>query len=107
MTRCTHLDTIVITELPEEVAGCEECLKTGDVWLHLRICLACGHVGCCDDSPNKHASAPASATDPLLRSLQPGEEGVEWCWCLMEEVGMLIPQVTGSTRIPPSPMLSR
>ena len=60
MTQCTHLDTIEITELPEEVAGCEDCLATGGVWLHLRICLDCGHVGCCDDSPNKHASAHAA-----------------------------------------------
>ena len=64
MTRCSHLDTIEITELPEEVAGCEDCLAAGGVWLHLRICLACGHVGCCDDSPNKHASAHASQRAP-------------------------------------------
>ena len=56
-TNCTHLDSIEITELPEQAAGCEDCLATGGVWLHLRICLTCGHVGCCDDSPGKHASA--------------------------------------------------
>jgi ubiquitin-hydrolase Zn-finger-containing protein len=54
---CTHLDQIEITELPAEVAGCEDCLATGGRWLHLRICLECGKVGCCDDSPNRHATA--------------------------------------------------
>ena len=55
MTTCTHVDTITVTELPESVVGCEDCLRAGDLWLHLRICLECGHVGCCDDSPNRHA----------------------------------------------------
>ena len=105
MTQCTHLDTIEITELPDEVAGCEDCLATGGVWLHLRICLHCGHVGCCDDSPNKHMSKHAGAEQhPLIRSLEPGEN---WSYCFIDDVGMLLPQVTGSTRIPPSPMLSR
>src|SRR5262249_8760268 len=54
---CTHLDQVRVTQLPEAVDGCEDCLLTGDPWLHLRICLECGHVGCCDDSPNRHASA--------------------------------------------------
>ena len=105
MTRCSHTDQIEITELPDEVAGCEDCLATGGVWLHLRICLHCGHVGCCDDSPNKHASAHAGATEhPIIRSLEPGEE---WCYCFVDEIGMLIPQIKGRTKIPPSPMLSR
>ena len=103
MTQCTHLDTIEITELPEEVAGCEDCLRTGGVWLHLRICLACGHVGCCDDSPSRHASAHAAASDhPLIRSLEPGEQ---WVWCFADEVAMLIDGIKGETRIPPSPLL--
>jgi uncharacterized UBP type Zn finger protein len=102
-TSCTHLDTIEITELPLEVAGCEDCLATGGVWLHLRICLNCGHVGCCDDSPGKHASAHAAADDhPLIRSLEPGED---WCWCFVDDLAMRIPQITGETRIPRSPML--
>ena len=105
MTRCSHTDQIEITELPEEVAGCEDCLRIGGKWVHLRICLTCGHVGCCDDSPNQHASAHAGATEhPIIRSLEPGEE---WCWCFEDEVGMLIPQIKGRTKIPPSPMLSR
>jgi uncharacterized UBP type Zn finger protein len=101
---CTHLNTIQMTELPEAVDGCEDCLREGSEWLHLRICLECGHVGCCDDSPNQHASRHAAASShPIIRSLEPGEE---WCWCFVDELGMLIPQVTGTTRIPPSPMLT-
>lgn len=90
-------------ELPAEVAGCEDCLRMGGKWLHLRICLTCGHVGCCDNSPNRHATAHFHATShPLIRSLEPGEE---WSWCYVDEVGLAIPEVTGETRIPPSPLL--
>jgi uncharacterized UBP type Zn finger protein len=103
MSTCAHLDTIVVTELPASTDGCEDCLREGGVWLHLRICLGCGHVGCCDDSPGRHASAHAAVSEhPLIRSLEPGEE---WCWCFLDELAMRIPQVTGSTSIPPSPML--
>ncbi len=104
MASCTHLDQIELTELPSSVAGCEDCLRVGDVWLHLRICLICGHVGCCDDSPNKHATAHHRATaHPLIHSL---EEGEDWTWCFIDEVGMIIPEIRGHTKIPPSPMLS-
>jgi uncharacterized UBP type Zn finger protein len=102
MAQCTHLDQVEITELPESVAGCEECLKVGDPWLHLRICLTCGKVGCCDDSPNKHATAHAREDGhPLIRSLEPGEE---WSWCYVDDLGLLIEGVHGETRIPPSPL---
>jgi uncharacterized UBP type Zn finger protein len=101
---CTHLETITVTKLPAAVDGCEDCLREGGAWLHLRICLECGHVGCCDDSPGRHASAHAASSDhPLIRSLEPGEN---WSWCFADELAMVIPQVTGTTRIPPSPMLS-
>jgi hypothetical protein len=103
-TPCTHLDQITVRELPESVDGCADCLTDGGVWLHLRICLACGHVGCCDDSPNQHARKHAAATDHvIIRSLEPGED---WSWCFADDVGMRIPAVHGETRIPPSPMLS-
>jgi uncharacterized UBP type Zn finger protein len=102
MAACTHLDQIQITQLPEAVEGCADCLLSGGLWLHLRICLACGHVGCCDDSPNRHATAHArSSGHPIIRSLEPGEE---WSWCFVDEMAMLIPQVQGETRIPPSPL---
>jgi uncharacterized UBP type Zn finger protein len=102
MPTCTHLDQVRITELPDAVDGCAECLATGGEWVHLRICLQCGHVGCCDSSPNRHASGHARATDhPIIRSLEPGED---WSWCFVDEVAMLIPEVRGETRIPPSPL---
>jgi uncharacterized UBP type Zn finger protein len=102
MPECTHLDQVEITELPQSTDGCEECLKTGDPWCHLRICLTCGHVGCCDDSPNRHASRHAGESDhPLIRSIQPGED---WSWCFIDEVALLITEVQGETRIPPSPL---
>ena len=101
---CAHLGTIEVTELPDAVDGCEDCLREGGVWMHLRICLECGHVGCCDDSPNRHASAHArGASHPLIRSIEPGEE---WSWYYLDEVAMIIPEIKGSPRIPPSPMLS-
>jgi uncharacterized UBP type Zn finger protein len=99
---CAHLDHIHVTELPEAVDGCEDCLRSGDGWLHLRICLECGHVGCCDDSPNRHATAHHDATGhPIIRSLEPREA---WSWCYEDEVLMRIPEVQGQTRIPPSPL---
>jgi uncharacterized UBP type Zn finger protein len=102
MTACTHLDTVEVTELPAEVAGCEECLESGGQWCHLRICLTCGHVGCCDSSPNRHASAHAKANDhPLIRSVQPGED---WSWCYVDELAMRIPEVQGQPQIPRSPL---
>ena len=101
---CLHLDQVSVTTLPEEVDGCEECLATGGRWLHLRMCLSCGHVGCCDDSPNRHASAHhASTSHPVMRSLERGER---WCWCFEEKKAFFLPSLRGSTRLPPSPMLS-
>lgn len=103
MAVCTHLDHIQLTRLPEAVDGCEACLASGDRWLHLRICLECGEVGCCDDSPNRHATKHAEASGhPLIRSLEP-DEG--WSWCYLDQVAMLLPGIVGETRIPPSPML--
>jgi uncharacterized UBP type Zn finger protein len=69
---------------PRTPQGCEECLKTGDTWVHLRLCLTCGHVGCCDSSPNKHATRHYHATHhPVIRSFQPGEH---WRWCYPDEI---------------------
>jgi uncharacterized UBP type Zn finger protein len=102
MAACTHLDSVELTELPEEIAGCEDCLESGGQWCHLRICLSCGHVGCCDSSPNRHASAHAEANDhPLIRSVQPGED---WSWCYVDELAMRITEVKGDPSIPPSPL---
>jgi uncharacterized UBP type Zn finger protein len=98
---CTHLDRVELRELPASVDGCEDCLRIGSKWLHLRICLTCGHVGCCDNSPNRHATAHFHESGhPIIRSLEPGED---WSWCYVDEVALGIP-VAGETRIPPSPL---
>jgi uncharacterized UBP type Zn finger protein len=102
MASCTHLGTIRVTHLPESVDGCEDCLAMGGKWLHLRICLECGKVGCCDDSPNRHARAHAHAdSHPLVRSIEPGET---WSYCFVDNVMVEVPQITGETLIPPSPL---
>ena len=84
MATCTHIDTIEFRDLPDEVAGCEECLATGGRWVHLRMCQACGHIGCCDNSPGRHATGHhASSGHPIIRSAEPGED---WSWCYEDEV---------------------
>jgi uncharacterized UBP type Zn finger protein len=70
--------------------------------VHLRICLQCGHVGCCDSSPGRHVSTHARVTGhPLIRSLEPGET---WCWCFVDELALQVREVRGETRIPPAPL---
>ena len=79
---CSHLDQIKVKSTQTHVCG--ECLKTGDRWVHLRLCLSCGHVGCCDSSKNKHATKHFRATThPLVRSAEPGES---WVWCYVDEL---------------------
>jgi hypothetical protein len=80
---CTHLDQILV-EVPDSVPGCEDCLAIGGRWVHLRLCMSCGHVGCCDSSPNRHASKHAAAAlHPIVRSVEPGER---WYWCYVDEI---------------------
>ena len=84
---CTHLDQIKITP-PDSVEGCEDCLAIGSTWVHLRVCLSCGKVGCCDSSPNRHASKHAAAeSHPIMRSAEPGED---WCWCTIDELAFVV-----------------
>ncbi len=79
---CQHVE--LIEDVTPSANGCEECLKSGDFWVHLRICLICGHVGCCDSSPNKHATKHFHATGhPLVQSFERGED---WVWCYVDEV---------------------
>lgn len=79
---CGHLDDIRVTRVTKDI--CEDCVKNGDDWVHLRMCLTCGHVACCDSSPNKHATAHYHRTrHPLIRSAEPGET---WTWCFVDEV---------------------
>ncbi|MGZ3419387.1 MAG: UBP-type zinc finger domain-containing protein [Polyangiales bacterium] len=79
---CGHLDEAQRTAT--RAKGCEDCLATGDSWVHLRTCLSCGHVGCCDSSKNKHATKHFHATrHPVIQSAQPGES---WRWCFVDEL---------------------
>jgi uncharacterized UBP type Zn finger protein len=81
---CSHLDQI--KDVVPSADGCEDCLKTGDSWVHLRLCLTCGHVGCCDQSKNKHATKHFHTTHhPIIKSIEPGED---WMWCYVDEVGL-------------------
>ena len=79
---CRHIAGIrdVVASAP----GCEECLRTGDTWLHLRVCRTCGHVGCCDQSSNRHATKHFHATQhPIIEADDPPEG---WGWCYLDEV---------------------
>jgi uncharacterized UBP type Zn finger protein len=81
---CSHIDQI--NDVQPSANGCEDCLAIGGRWVHLRLCLTCGHVGCCDSSPNKHATAHFhSAGHPLVQSFEPGED---WVWCYADNVGL-------------------
>jgi uncharacterized UBP type Zn finger protein len=84
---CAHVAEI--HEVTPGADGCEECLATGGRWVHLRLCLSCGHVGCCDSSPNKHATAHFRGTaHPVVQSYEPGED---WCWCFADELVVRVP----------------
>jgi uncharacterized UBP type Zn finger protein len=80
---CQHLDTN--DDAPARTPqGCEECLQAGDTWVHLRRCLQCGHIGCCDSSKNKHATKHYHRSKhPVIQSFQPGEN---WKWCYVDEL---------------------
>lgn len=89
---CQHLDAI--TPVAPHVKGCEECLATGARWVHLRLCLSCGHVGCCDSSPNQHASKHFHATQhPIVMSYERGED---WAWCYVDEVDLAVPDAAAA-----------
>ena len=78
---CTHVDQI--RPVHPHTKGCEECLATGGRWVHLRMCLTCGHVGCCDSSPNRHATKHFRGTQhPIVQSVEPGES---WRWCFVDQ----------------------
>ncbi|THJ74908.1 UBP-type zinc finger domain-containing protein [Candidatus Frankia alpina] len=81
-TQDPHLSAIRDVE-PVTPEGCGECLRSGGRWVHLRLCLTCGNVGCCDSSPSRHASAHAAGHGhPIVRSFEPGED---WRWCYVDE----------------------
>jgi len=83
-TECTHLDAVEVLDPPAGDLGCKECLEQGMRWVHLRMCQSCGHIGCCDNSIGKHATAHWNETQhPIIRSVEPGET---WSWCYPDEL---------------------
>ena len=91
MTNCTHLDQVLV-DRPDEVEGCEDCLKIGGRWMHLRVCRTCGHVGCCDSSPNRHATKHVQASGhPIVTSLEKGED---WSYCYFDEVAFVLEEAS-------------
>lgn len=95
---CHHLDLAQARTRPVTPSGpgCAECLASGDRWVHLRLCLDCGHVGCCDSSPNRHATRHFRATGhPVIRPFEPGEE---WAYCFADEaVARSVPSFPGES----------
>jgi uncharacterized UBP type Zn finger protein len=88
VSRCTHLDQVEILQVPETVAGCEECLAQGMQWVHLRMCQTCGHIGCCDNSPGRHATAHNGTTGhPIIRSAEPNED---WSFCYEDDLMFIL-----------------
>jgi uncharacterized UBP type Zn finger protein len=84
METCSHIKQALDDVQAKTPEGCEECLKIGDEWVALRLCLTCGHVGCCDSSKNQHATKHFQATShPVMRSFEPGQD---WKWCYVDEV---------------------
>jgi uncharacterized UBP type Zn finger protein len=83
---CTHLDQVA--DVAPTGAGCVECEATGSLWVHLRMCMSCGHVGCCDSSPNRHATAHFhSQHHPVVQSYEPGED---WWYCYVEDIAFTV-----------------
>jgi uncharacterized UBP type Zn finger protein len=98
---CSHLNQI--NEVTPSAEGCEDCLKIGDTWVHLRLCLICGHVGCCDNSKNRHATAHFHETGhPLIASFEPDED---WVWCYVDRV-LMSPEQIGLSDVPSRPAWS-
>lgn len=80
---CEHAASVTVREVQRPAEGCVDCLATGGRWVHLRVCLSCGHVGCCDSSPNRHATKHFRSTGhPIITSAEPGES---WVWCYVDE----------------------
>ena len=96
VSECSHLSSV--SDVTPSGDGCQECLATGASWVNLRICMSCGHIGCCDSSPNRHATAHFHATShPLVRSYEPGQD---WWWCYADGIGF---EVEGAAPAPSHP----
>lgn len=84
--RCEHLG--VLTSVSPRADGCEECMAAGGGWVHLRMCMTCGHIGCCDSSPNTHATKHFHETShPVMQSYEPGES---WWWCYIDNISFAV-----------------
>ena len=89
---CEHLIDLTMGNFPQPrtPGACEDCLREGTQWVHLRECMTCGHVGCCDSSPRQHATSHFHETQhPVMRSVEPGEH---WTWCYFHEITGELPQ---------------
>jgi Zn-finger in ubiquitin-hydrolases and other protein len=95
---CMHLDEIL--DPPPVATGCVECLAIGSSWVHLRRCMTCGHIGCCNSSPNRHASEHALVTahHPIVQSYEPGED---WLWCNVDQIAFELEDQMDSVSHPP------
>jgi uncharacterized UBP type Zn finger protein len=96
MTSCSHADQITSAERASE--GCAKCVEMGDSWVHLRMCKTCGHVGCCDNSKNKHATAHFNETEhPIIQSAEPRED---WLWCYVDRQRLTMPKDPPAPTVP-------
>ena len=97
MAACGHIDQIEEVT-PSSMEGCSDCLAAGGRWVHLRMCLTCGRVGCCDSSPSRHASRHAAEHGhPLASSFEPGED---WTWCYVDELAFEVEGIPHPHRLP-------
>lgn len=96
---CNHLDAV--RDVTPSSDGCEDCLPVGGRWIHLGLCMHCGHVGCCDSSPNRHATAHRHARPhhPVIRSYEPGED---WWWCYEDQLAFEIPGAAAASMNAPA-----
>ena len=102
MPSCPHIDSVARTPIglgpPPDAGVCSDCVAIGSRWVHLRRCTECGHVGCCDSSPNRHATAHFhDAGHPLVQSYEPGED---WIWCYVDDVAFEVPELIPSPSHP-------
>jgi hypothetical protein len=104
-TTCSHLD--LVNDVAPSSQGCEDCRRIGARWNHLRLCMTCGHVGCCDSSPNRHATAHwhVHPNHPLIRSFEPGEDW--WWWCYEDQLSFDVPGAPPAPSHPAEKSLTR